>query len=131
MILKHQVMEMLLNACPSFKEPWKEYFDYSYQPGDEQLLYVDLGEFAVHLVNLYKGKSLLEFPDVFEVIERLHIEGDDFVKESATIGLLEGIQNVAGNNDLNPEGFYEYLKPESQKWWDILNDFWSGRSPSV
>jgi hypothetical protein len=31
------------------------------------------------------------FPAVFEIIERMHLKGDHYVKEAATIGMLEGI----------------------------------------
>jgi hypothetical protein len=45
--------------------------------------------------------------------------------------LLEAIQNVTLNSDLNPNVFSKYLKPESHKWWDNLNDFWDGKTPFV
>ncbi len=128
MITKEQVMPLLLEACPSFTEKWEEHRAFY---DDEDLLYVDLGEFAHHLVELHKTNQTREFPAVFEVIERLHLEGDDFVKEAATIGMLEGIQNVAGNSGLNPEEFSQYLKAESAKWWRQLNDFWDGKIPNV
>ncbi len=128
MITKEQVMPLLLDACPSFTEKWREHRAF-YE--DEDLLYVDLGEFAHHLVTLHKADLTDEFPAVFEIIERLHLEGDPYVKEAATIGLLEGIQNVAGNSGVNPEEFSRYLKPESAKWWRQLNDFWEGKIPVV
>ena len=128
MITKEQVMPLFLEACPSFIEKWKEHR--AFYEG-EDLLYVDLGEFARHLVELYKLNRTDEFPAVFEVIERLHLEGDAYVKEAATIGMLEGIQNVAGNSGVDPEEFSRYLKPESAKWWRQLNDFWDGKIPYV
>ncbi len=124
MIVRDQVMPLFLEACPSFTEKWKEHRA-SY--GDEDLLYVDLGKFAHHLVELHKVDRRDEFLAVFEVIERLHLEGDAYVKESVTIGMLEGIQNVAGNRGVNPEEFSVYLKPESLKWWRRLNDFWDSK----
>ncbi len=97
----------------------------------EQLLYVDLGDFACHLVDLYKRNELNEFNQVFDVVELLHIDGDDFVKEAVTIGLLEGIQNIASNSGVNPEEFVGFLKPISANWWNNLNDFWSGKTEYV
>lgn len=64
-------------------------------------------------------------------IERLHVEGDKIVQEAATIGLLEGIQNVWGNSKLDPEQFATYLLPESRKWWEQLKLFWAGKIPYV
>jgi len=60
-------------------------------------------------------------------VEDLHTQGHPDVKEAATIGLLEGIQNIAGNRGCDPEVFVRYLKPESEKWWKKLNEFWEGR----
>ena len=118
-------MPLLLEACPSFAERWKEHRAFY---GDEQLLYIDVGEFAGHLIDLYKQNQKQEFSAIFSTIEKLHIEGDDYVKEVATIGFLEGVQNIAGNSGLDPEVFVEYLKPESIKWWKKLNDFWNGKT---
>jgi hypothetical protein len=67
-----------------------------------------------------------EFPAVFQVVETWHILGDSYVQEAATIGLLEGIQNIAGNEGMDPEAFAPWLLPESQKWWGKLNRFWDG-----
>jgi hypothetical protein len=128
MITKEQVMPLFLQACHSFNERWEEHRAFY---DDEDLLYVDLGEFAHHLVELHKTNQISEFPAVFEVIERLHLEGNAYVKEAATIGMLEGIQNVGGNSGVNPEDFSDYLKPESAKWWRQLNDFWNGKIPYV
>ena len=121
-------MPFLLEACPSFAEKWEEHRTFYV---DEDLLYVDLGEFAHHLVELHKTNQTGEFPAVFDVIEGLHLEGDDYVKEAATIGMLEGIQNVAGNLGVDPEVFAPYLKSESAKHWRQLNDFWDGKIPNV
>jgi hypothetical protein len=128
MITKEQVMPLLLGACPSFTEKWEEHRAVY---GDEDLLYVDLGEFAGHLVELHRTNQTHEFPGAFDVIERLHLEGDDYVREAATIGMLEGIQNVAGNRGIDPEVFAPYLKSASAKWWRQLNDFWDGKIPYV
>jgi hypothetical protein len=127
-ITKEEVMPLLLMACPSFESYWLEYLNDSYGPGDEQLLYIDLGEFSQHLVRLYKQENTSEFAAVFEVVELLHIDGDDYVKEAATIGLLESIQNVSGNNQIDPEVFTQYFGTESLNWWRRLNDFWNGEN---
>ncbi len=58
---------------------------------------------------------------------------DDYVREAATIGLLEGIQNIASHteNEVDAKDFLQYLKPETAKWWHQLNDFWEGKIPYV
>jgi hypothetical protein len=117
---------LLLEACPSFREKWEEHRA-SYKC--ETLLYLDLGELARHLVALYHTGQIQEFPAVFALVERLHPQGDEYVREAATIGLLEGIQNTAQHNGLDPEGFVSCLEPDSAKWWQQLNEFWTGEIP--
>jgi hypothetical protein len=127
-ITKAQIMPLLLEAGPSFAPEWEKYCE---DWGEEYLLYPSLGEFAHHLVNLMREGRTEEFPAVFDVCERLHLEGDPDVQIAATIGMLESIQIVAGNSGVDPEVFRGYLRPESLKWWQALNDFWSGKIDGV
>ena len=92
-------MPLFLNASPSFAPVWEKY---RASNPDEGLLYIDMDELSHHMVDLIKSNQTDEFPAVFEIIERLHIEGDHYVKEAATIGILESIQNVASNNGVDP-----------------------------
>ena len=76
-------MTLLVETCPSFRSRWREVCG---KPDfDEELLYVHLGDFADHLVGLLKAGRTGEFPGVFTAIERLHVEGDAYVREAATI----------------------------------------------
>jgi hypothetical protein len=124
MVTRDEVMSMLLAACPSFGEAWRKYVgDPAYEAG---LLYIDLGEFAHHLVRLQKAGESSEIESVFRVVEVLHTDRGASVREAATIGLLEGIQDIAGSNNLDPESFYPYLQPESATRWGKVNTFWNG-----
>lgn len=113
MITKTQVIPMLTEACPSFQSA-------------EEILYVALGDFARHLLELHQRHETATFPGVACVIERLHTEGDAYTREAATIGLLEGIQTVWRSNGVDHELFTTHLLPESRRWWDELNAFWRG-----
>lgn len=126
MITGEQVIPLLLEACPSFRPAWEEHL----KKHNEPLLYVALGGFARHLLELHCGNQTDRFPAICRAIERLQIEGDSYVREAATIGLLEGIQNV-WRNDEDPELFVQYLLPESARWWRSLKDFWDGKSTFV
>jgi hypothetical protein len=113
MIAKTQVIPMLAEACPSFRSITEP-------------LYVALGDFAQHLLELQRRHDTATFTAVARAIERLHTEGEPDVKEAATIGLLEAIQNVWRNGGVDPEHFTAHLLPESRRWWDELNAFWRG-----
>lgn len=122
-------MPLLIAACPSFTERWSRYVsDPVYEAG---LTYVDLGEFAAHLVELLRGETTAEFEAVFRVVEDLHIRGSSYVREAATVGLLESIQNIAGNSGLDPERFDVFLQDETRKWWRKLDRFWDGDATAL
>lgn len=125
MIERAEVMMLLLEASPSFAARWTAYLESSYSRGDEPLLYVDLGEFARHVIRSYEQGQTDELRRIFDAVERLHVEGDAYVREAATIGLLEGLQNNASHR-IDPEVFSPFLGPESLKWWNELNAFWQG-----
>lgn len=116
-------MSLLRAACPSFEPRWQAYVaDPLY---DEELFYVHLGEFASHLVDLMVKGQVVEFPAVLETIERLYVDGDYDVRLAATVGLLEGVQNVSGDKT-DPEKFVRYLGPQTAEKWQLLNDSWNG-----
>jgi hypothetical protein len=125
MITKNDVLPRLLDACPSFQTKWESLL----REGEEvaELLYISLGVFARHLLELHQSGQREEFPAVARAIESLHVDGDAYVREATTIGLLEGIQNVWSNSGADPEAFMPNLLPVSAKWWHSLNDFWAGR----
>jgi hypothetical protein len=114
-------MPLLMEACPSYRLP----------PDDQALLYVTLGDFARHLLQLQRQSRTEEFSAVARAIERLHVEGDHYVREAATISLLEGIQNAWSNSGTDPVLFVQHLLPVSAKWWQSLNGFWRGKSKFV
>ena len=120
MITQEQVVPMILEACPSFQETW-------IRSDDQDLLNIVMGDLARHLLSLYQIRRKEEFGPLCEVIERLQLDGDRHVRELATIGILETIQNVWNH----PEEFCRFLLPESKKWWKELNDFWTGKIPYV
>lgn len=119
---RKEMLPLLVKACPSFSDKWKEHKQ-EYNDEKDYLPYVALGECARHLIDLENLNQTEEFEAVFEVVERLHIEGDSFVKEAVTIGFLESLQNNLENNEVS---FIKYLKPESLKWWNELNKFGNG-----
>jgi hypothetical protein len=129
MVKRSDMIPVLLQACPSFEAHWVEYCaDSQFDPA---LGYLHLAEFARHLLSLWQAGQLAELAHAFGAIERLHVGGDEYVREAATIGLLETLQNNAEHSDIDPEVFRRFLGPESARWWDALNRFWAGASPRV
>ena len=93
-----------------------------------ELLYVELGSLAAHLVGLVNAGRLEELPATFEAVERILVAGDPDVQEAATVGLLEGIQNHAGHAGVDSTAFLPFLRPEALRAWRQLEEFWGGES---
>lgn len=128
MIVRTNMFEPLLEACPSFQPAWNEFLQ-EWSDDADPPRYLALGKLARHLIAMLERGDTDTFPEVFAVIERWHVEGEHYVQEAATVGLLEGLQNRNLHSRTKPEQFRQYLFPESERWWDKLNDFWSSGKP--
>ena len=90
MIDQLDAMPLLVEACPSFADGWADHLSHH----GSDLPYTAAGDFASHLFALHQAGDTSSFPAVAAAIERLHTEGSLWVKEFATIGVLEDVQNV-------------------------------------
>ncbi len=124
-ISREQMMELLLEACPSFAPQWQDFLE---EWQDERPLptYLALGALAVHLVRLVEVSDRGEFDATFRVIEVLHRDGEHYVREAATIGILEESQNTNHHRTTSPGEFLPFLGVESKRWWSKLERFWDG-----
>jgi hypothetical protein len=123
---KEQVMPELLEVCPSFASTWK-----ALDEDERDLLYPRLGDFARHLLAMKREGREDVLRAAGDFIERMHVEGDDYVREACTIGALEGIQNVWAHAGEDADAFRAYLGDESLRWWQSLHQFWEGKIPYV
>ncbi|QCG48940.1 DUF7674 family protein [Aeromonas schubertii] len=118
MIEQDEMLELAVKACPSFKPVWEEFLD-DWKDEKDFPLYLALGDLSRHISSLVETAQDFELKELFEVVERWHLEGNPYVKEAATIGLIEGLQGQSNAASIEP-----YLMPESKKWWDKVNEFW-------
>jgi hypothetical protein len=80
---------------------------------------------ARHLIGMVERREVGDLPALFAAVERLQVEGDHYLREAATVGLLEGLQNLNLHpNGTAPDEFRPYLGEQSARWWDKLNQFW-------
>ena len=87
---------------------------------------------AIAAVSLRPIVALPE-PAAFAVVERLVVEGDDYVRNLGVIGFLEGLQmmtvTAAG---IDPEeAFRPLVGPVSERWWERINRFWGGEHDAL
>ncbi len=131
-ITKSEVMPLLVTACPSYADRFQRYVAENYNNTDERLVYLELGDFAKHLCELLESGNTSELPGVFAAIEVLHNDGDDSVREAATVGLLEDLQNFANQSEsIAVEDFEPLLGAESLRWWTEVREFWRGNRTYV
>ena len=123
MISREKMFEPLLSVSEGFKPIWDE-FVIEWKDDDELPQYLVLSDLARYISTLISESKEKELKDIFSVIERWHLEGDDYVKEAATIGILEDLQNTNIVGSGIPEKVEAYLLPESKKWWLKVYEFW-------
>ncbi len=122
-ITKDDMIGVLIDGCPSFAPRWQEFTE-EWQEERDLPLYLALSDFARHLIGLLERGETAGFPAIFAAIERLHVEGEPYVTEAATVGLLENLQNLNLHSTTRPEQFRSHLGPVSARWWDKLYQFW-------
>ena len=124
MITRQEMFEPLLKVDPSFTEAWNAFLEEWQNEASELPQYLALADLARHLVRKLETGDTHLFPAIFAVVERWHLEGDDYVREAATIGLLEDLQNGNLHETTSPDEFLPWLGPESRRWWDKVEAFW-------
>ena len=116
-------MPTIIAACPDFASiydafvaEWKDEPDTPY--------YLVLADFSRHIISLLQIGDLPQLHAAFETIERLHTDGDEYVREAATIGILESLQNTNLHSTTEPEQLIKFLRPVSLRYWQKVEDFW-------
>jgi len=123
------VMPLLVASCPSYRERW---IAVSRAPDFEaDLIYAQLGDFAQHVVNQLGRFEECDLIRLCDTAEQLHVYGDTDVREAATIGLLEAIQNAARATRSSTLELESHLGVVTKRWWNSLNAFWKGEIPFV
>ncbi|MGE6783663.1 DUF7674 family protein [Ensifer adhaerens] len=123
---RSNMFEPLLQADRSFAETWAA-FEEEWRDDDElPPLYLALAELARHLIRKLEAGDTPDFRAVFDVVERWHIQGDAYVREAATVGLLEDLQNGNHHRVTSPDDFLPWLAPETLGWWLQIRKFWAG-----
>lgn len=120
------MLPLLVEASPQFEGICDAFFNEWKEEGDAPPYYVALGEFARFIVDKLERGDTSNFPSLFQVIERLLLNGDSYVREATTVGLLENIQNILGNKNREPQAMVAFLLPETLLWWNRVNEFWDG-----
>src|SRR5689334_407906 len=79
--------------------------------------YLVLSAYARNLIRLLEANDRIQLTRAFAAIESLLVDGDEYVREAATIGLLESMQNRSLHRTTTPVQFLPFLGNESQRCW--------------
>lgn len=127
-----QVPGLLFDACPWLSETWDEVAGENADtdfPGG-RLGYLDAAWVVGQLADRLVAGDTGGFDAMFDLIERLVIEGDGYVSELAVIGYLEGMQmETVSSRGADPEAFRPWLRPLSATYWQAIHDFWERGIP--
>jgi hypothetical protein len=122
-ITHSQLFPLLLEACPSYEADWKKFLaEYADEP--DKLSYVALAQFAQHLSHVLASGDQQSLRRVFDLLERLIIEGDDAAQEATVVGIIKNLQNEHLHQRTKPDDYLPFLLPESQRWWGKVRQFW-------
>ena len=124
-ITRSTMFDPLLQADPTFQPSWEAFLS-DWGPESDALLYLALSSLAKHMGALLAAGEASSLDRAFEVVERWHVEGDAYVREAATIGLLESLQRVGSRSD-----FEKWMRPETMRWWRKLDAFWRGDAEAL
>jgi hypothetical protein len=122
-IARDDVLPLLAEACPAIVAGLRADDDL-----DDELPFIAAASLARALLARLDGDDA-EVDAAFGLIERLHIEGDHYVRELATIGFLESLQTP--ENPALMAACEQRLGPESMRWWKGLIAFWTGKAQFV
>lgn len=116
-------------ASPSFVPIWQAFVEEWQASPDELPYYLVLADLARHIARLIKEGAEAELQGIFQAIEEWHVNGDAYVREAATIGLLEDLQNTNVVGERVPVNALRLLGPESTAWWCKVKAFWEHGTP--
>jgi len=126
MISRQDMFDVLLDVDPTFQPVWDAFAD-KWRDQIELPYYLALGDLARHVVGKLESAQTSDLQQIFAVVERWLAEGDELVREAATIGLLEDLQNPKLHKTTSPDQLKQWLGPLAATQWTEVERFWSGQ----
>ena len=117
---ENNFIDHFIGAIPELDEEWIE-FKKEWIEEDRIPNYLFIGDMAIYIV---EHRDTLDLHKLFQRVEEVVLEGDQYSAEATTVGLLEDLQNVLLHHKLPITSFDEYLGPHSKRLWRQLIGFW-------
>jgi hypothetical protein len=113
-----QIPDLVFKACPSYREAWPG-LDAGDATNRKYSIPLMIG-FAGHVARLWKERQFAEFPAIFDLIERLHVEGNKKVVDHVVFYFTELLYIELQKHGINPRFAERRLGPRSACWLNFL-----------
>ena len=123
------MMAPIIAASPSFVPTWQAFVEEWQDDPNGLPYYLVLGDLAGHIAQLIEEGAEAELQSIFQTVEHWHINGDPYVREAASVGLLEDLQNSNVVGEDVAAKVVPFLGPESARWWRKVQAFWEHGTP--
>jgi hypothetical protein len=122
-----QAIDLLISSSHEITACWNEYIkeEYNSDYAENRTDLVDIITVVDFIVGKFKEEQTIDFRVFFENIEQVLVDGDDSARELVIVGILEGLQNNCGLENIDyHHGFDQWLKPNTKRVWDSLIYLW-------
>ena len=122
-----QALELLTSSSHGISKCWSDFIQEEYGNGyaEKRDDLIDIITVVDYIVSNLKNDNTSDFKDFFSNVERVIDEGDDSSKELIIVGILEGLQNNCGLENIEYHtSFDKWLGLKTKKSWDGLIYLW-------
>lgn len=88
-------------------------------------IYTVFSSLARYVEKLLENNQKEEIQNIFNLVEKWHINGDEYIQEAATIGFIEEIISLNPKHSMEDENFLPFMGSESKKWASQVKEFWN------
>lgn len=118
-----QAVSIITQLFPEFDKECLEYLNQL--PEDDRTVRIVFQRYAIYLSEHINIISEEDRDALFEIIEVILTNCSAGLRKMVATDFLEEVQNIFGNNDIDPEQYVKYLRPITKKWWNEINRFWA------
>ena len=118
-------LELLTSSLPDLKQRWDKYICTGYTDYHlERMVFVDIFELSVFLVERYAKGDTGDFHMLFDTLEMILGNCTTVTENLLVFGLINDIQRGCKLNGFNCwTGFDKWLGPVTKRKWDYLLSF--------
>ena len=88
-------------------------------------IYTVFSSLARYVEKLLENNKKEEIQNIFNLVEKWHINGDAYIKEAVTIEFVEGIVSLNPEHHMKNEPFLPFMGNETKYWAIQVKEFWN------